>query len=88
MNIPSTSSGSVHIQHGGTPKSHNSVSNRPGFKFNTARVPQVGSEVCIYFIILSLYVQNTDYSQHARCTLFVRYECCRLDVMVLDIRCI
>jgi len=49
--MPSTSSGHVHVQHGTLPKRHNAVLNRPGFKFNPAPVPQVGSEVCIYVAI-------------------------------------
>ena len=49
MHIPSTSSGHVHGQHWGTSKRNNSTLNRPGFKFHEAPVPQVGSEVCIYF---------------------------------------
>jgi hypothetical protein len=55
VHIPSTSSGHVHVQHGGTTKRHNSVLNRPGFKFNAAPVSQVGSEVCIYFAFCLVY---------------------------------
>lgn len=50
MHIPSTSSGHAHVQRGGTLKRQISGHNRHGFfKLKAAPVPQVGTEVCIYF---------------------------------------
>lgn len=57
MHLPPASSGLLHIQHGGTLRGHNLALNRPGFKFDGARVPQVRGEVCIYFAF-SLFIYS------------------------------
>jgi hypothetical protein len=50
VRIPSASSGRG--QHGGAPKNHKSVLNRPGFKFNETPGPEVGTASTIH----SLYI--------------------------------
>jgi hypothetical protein len=50
VHIPSASSGRV--QHGGAPKNQKSVFNRPGFKFNETRGPEVGKTADNHFLYI------------------------------------